>query len=41
MYQLAPGKYVTCNDLSPYCKKMDFELNLCNNNVAKLVPKFT
>ena len=41
MYQLAPDKYVTCNDLSPYRKKMDSECNLSNNNVAKLVPNFT
>ena len=28
MYQLAPDKYVACDDLSPYCKKMHSEFNL-------------
>ena len=34
MYQLTPDKYVACDDLSPYCKKVDSEFNLSNNNVA-------
>ena len=34
MYQLAPDKYVPCDDLSPNCKKIDSEFNHSNNNVA-------
>ena len=34
MYQLALDKYVPFDDLSPYCKKVDSEFNLSNNNVA-------